>query len=147
MMHRSVRPWRVGLVAVALSAFAWGCGADELGEKQVRVELAYGGGSNWGPKDATGVAGLSTSTGLVEIDVVGLPALTGEVYEGWLAGGDETPISTGRFNTDANGLGSSTITLGDISSRTYERVVITVEPEPDPSKGPDPRHSIEGSIP
>lgn len=147
MTHRNLRQLAVSLVAVAMSAFVLGCGADELGEKQVRVDLSYGSGSNWGPKDATGVAELDTSTGRVEIDVVGLPTLTGEVYEGWLAGGDETPISTGRFNTDASGLGSSTITLGDISSRTYERVVITVEPDPDPSTGPDSRHSIEGDIP
>lgn len=136
-------------LALTVSIFAAGCSdeAEELGSKQVNVNLAYGGGSNYGPKDATGIAYIDTSTGLVEIDVTGLPELQDEVYEGWLAGGDETPISTGRFNTNTGGTGSSSIKLGDISSRTYDRVVLTVEPEPDPTPAPDPRHSIEGSIP
>jgi hypothetical protein len=136
--------WAVVVAAVGISA----CGGEEaLGERQVSVPLAYGTGSNWGPEDATGVAYLDTKTGTVEIEVAGLPPLENEVYEGWLAGGGETPISTGRFNTGADQTGNSTIELGDISSRSYERVVITVEPEPDPTPAPDPRHSIEGMIP
>lgn len=138
----------MGSLALATVLVVTGCSGDEeLGSKQVNVNLAYGSGSNHGPKDATGVAYLDTSNGLVEIDVVGLPELQDERYEGWLAGGDEDPISTGRFNTNAEGIGSSSIKLGDISNRTYERVVITVEPEPDPTPAPDPRHSIEGAIP
>jgi hypothetical protein len=136
-------------LALSVSIASAGCSdeAEELGGKQVNVNLAYGEGSNYGPKDATGLAYIDTATGLVEIDVVGLPELQGEVYEGWLAGGDETPISTGRFNTNGQGTGSSSITLGDISKRTYQRVVLTVEPDPDPTPAPDPRHSIEGFIP
>jgi hypothetical protein len=89
---------------------------------------------------------VAGATGQVDISVTGLPQLVDEVYEGWLAGGDEDPISTGRFTTDADGQGSSTIVLGDISDRTYERVVLTVEPDPDPSPAPDPRHSLVGTI-
>lgn len=138
-----------GSLAVLAAFLSVGCSddAEPLGERTVNVNLAYGSGSNHGPKDATGVAYVVTRTGVVEIDVVGLPKLENEVYEGWLAGGDETPISTGRFNTDDQGMGSSSIALGDISDRSYERVVITVEPEPDPDPGPDPRHSIEGNFP
>jgi hypothetical protein len=140
------RKYAWAAVAAALGVFA--CGGEEaLGEKQASVPLAYGAGSNWGPKDATGVAYLDTKTGTVEIEVAGLPPLENEVYEGWLAGGGEDPISTGRFNTGADQTGNSLIELGDISSRSYERVVITVEPEPDPTPAPDPRHSIEGMIP
>jgi hypothetical protein len=141
-MKTDKTPW---LGVLALSLCLTGCGS-ELGSDSYQVALSYTGGSNHGPTDASGTAVINGGTGQVDIDVSGLPTLAGDVYEGWLAGGDEDPLSTGRFNTDANGTGSSSITLGDLSSRTFENVVITVEPEPDPTPAPDPRHSIEGPI-
>ena len=123
-----------------------GCGS-ELGTETYAVSLSCGDDCNHAPSQSgAGSATVDGSTGRVDISVQGLPTLEGDVYEGWLAGGDEDPISTGRFNTDAQGAGSSSILLGDISDRTYERVVLTVEPEPDPDPGPDPRHSIGGDI-
>ena len=123
-------------------------GGDALGTRQITIPLTYGpGGGNWGPQDATGTAEIDTATGLVEIVVTGLDPLTDDRYEGWLAGGGEPALSTGRFNTDASGAGSSTINVGDLSQRTYAFVVLTVEPEPDPSPDPDSRHSIGGDIP
>jgi hypothetical protein len=123
-----------------------GCGS-ELGEDTYTVALTCADDCTHAPSQGgTGTAIVEGATGQIDIAVEGLPALTGEVYEGWLAGGDEEPISTGRFNTDASGVGSSSFALGDISDRTYERVVLTVEPEPDPSPAPDSRHSIGGDI-
>jgi len=122
-----------------------GCGSS-LGNETYEIALAYGEGSNHGPQDATGSATVSGGSGQVDIEVRGLPTLSAERYEGWLAGGGETALSTGCFNTDADGGGSSTIVLGDISGTSFEKVVITVEPEPDSDPGPDPRHSIEGPI-
>lgn len=123
-----------------------GCGS-ELGEETYTVSLSCEDDCNHAESaNGSGTATVDGATGQVDITVEGLPQLTGDVYEGWLAGGDEAPISTGRFTTDASGTGESAIILGDISSTTYERVVITVEPDPDPSPEPDPRHSIGGDI-
>jgi hypothetical protein len=132
--------------------FLGACGGDDgtaLGKRQITIPLSYSDdvGSNHGPKDATGTAIIDTVTGKVTITVSGLPKLDKDRYEGWLAGGGEDPISTAKFNTDDTGVGSSDITLGDISGRTYATVVLTVEPEPDPTPKPDPRHSIGGKIP
>ncbi|MEM1031329.1 MAG: hypothetical protein AAGN82_13355 [Myxococcota bacterium] len=120
----------------------------ELGDREFEFDLAYlDGESNWGPTDATGVAFIDATSGLVEIDVEGLPRLEGEVYEGWVAGGLESPVATGRFNVDDDGFGSSRLILGDLSMDRFTKVVLTVEPDPDPDPGPDPRHSIAGDIP
>ncbi len=135
------------IAAIAISLSTAACSSD-LGTGTFDVPLTYlDGESNHGPTDATGTAFIDADTGLVEIDVQGLPTLTGEVYEGWLAGGLETPVSTGRFNTDADGEGSSSIELGDITMDNFTKVVITVEPDPEDDPGPDPRHSIAGEIP
>jgi hypothetical protein len=124
-----------------------GCGEEPLGSGTRTVQLSCGSGCNHAEsKDGTGVATVDGATGKVEILVEKLPKLSGELYEGWLAGGGETAISTGTFNTDDSGNASSTIVIGDISDRTYERVVLTVEPDPDPSPKPDPRHSIGGDL-
>ena len=139
---------RLSLAAITVfMAFTSAC-ASELGERVIEVELGHEGDStDIGPTTATGLAVIDTVSGQVDITVQGLPMLDGEEYEGWLAGGGESAVSTAKFNTDENGDGSSSIIFGDISTRTYERVVLTVEPIPDPSPDPDPRHSIGGDIP
>jgi hypothetical protein len=128
-----------------------GCGGDDdgtpLGDRTVNLDLSYYSRSDYGPQDATGTAVIVTKTGQVDVTVQDLDMLDGEMYEGWLAGGGETPISTGKFNTDASGAGSSTIALGDITTNTYAFFLLTVEPEPDPTPDPDPRHSIGADIP
>lgn len=121
--------------------------AEPLGERTITVELMHEESTNWGPEDATGTATIDTTTGEVTLQVAGLPVLDVDVYEGWLAGGDEEPLSTGRFNVGEDGTGTSTMVVGSLVDTTYARVVLTVEPEPDPSPGPDPRHSIGGNIP
>lgn len=131
----------------ALLALAAGCTDEPLGSRSIEMSLAYEDTTNWGPTDATGTASIETTTGEVVISVQGLPMLSEDEYEGWLAGGGEAPISTGKFNTDTDGHGSSRIVLGDISETSFERVVLTVEPVPDPSPAPDARHSIGGFIP
>ncbi|MBA3819884.1 MAG: anti-sigma factor [Deltaproteobacteria bacterium] len=139
---RSNHGWIASLLIVG------GCaGGDPLGERSVDVPLVKENADDTAPSGATGMARIQTATGRVDITVIGLPPLTGEVYEGWLAGGDEDPTSTGRFQTLADGTGTSTISLGDLTARTFDRVVITVEPEPDPTPKPDPRHAIAGDIP
>lgn len=140
-------PPRLVLFLSLASVLGAACGSEPLGQRAVEVELAYEETTNWGPTDATGVAAIDTLTGEVIITVQGLPALADDEYEGWLAGGGEEPLSTGKFVTDDGGVGGSTIVLGDLSDTRFERVVITVEPVPDPTPAPDPRHSIGGYIP
>ena len=135
-----------------MALFMVGCGDDDeaaaVGGRSVTAQLAYDEtDSNHGPTDATGTAVVNGTTGQVDISVSGLPTLTNDLYEGWLAGGGETPISTGTFNTDAEGKGSSSITIANLSERSYTKVVLTVEPDPDPDPAPDARHSIQGLIP
>lgn len=143
--------WRVlSVVSVVLVVFA--CGEEGatgpvIGERTVNVVLSYQGSSNHGPMDASGTAVVNGTTGQVDITVMGLPTLTDDLYEGWLAGGGETPLTTGTFNTDENGDGSSTIVIENLAARSFTKVVLTVEPSPDPDPAPDARHSIEGPIP
>ena len=137
--------YRILLTSVLLVTSA--CGSP-LGEGPVQVELRYQGDSDAGPQDATGTASIDTTTGKVDIEVQGLIIDTSkDQLEGWLAGGGESPLSTSHFSPDASGAGSSSITLGDLSERTFSKVVITIQPKPDPDKSPDPRHSIQGEIP
>lgn len=138
---------RIKLALTAVASLALSACASTLGDESYDVSLSCGDDcSHAESQGGTGSALVDGATGRVDITVQGLPQLTDEVYEGWLAGGGEDPISTGRFNTDAGGSGSASIVLGDISDRSYERVVLTVEPEPDPTPAPDPRHSIGGDI-
>ncbi len=131
------------------------CGGDALGERMITVPLAHEDGTNayendanYDPNAATGTASIDTVTGTVTVMVTGVPMLEAtDIYEVWLAGGGEDATSAGLFNTDANGAGMVSATLGNISERTFERVVLTVEPVPDPSTAPDSRHSIGGNIP
>jgi hypothetical protein len=138
--------------AALVATFALACddstGGAKLGDRQLTIPLSYlDGESNAGPTDATGSASVDTTTGRVEIVVEGLPKVPGEAYEGWLAGGGESPVSTGVFRTDASGGGASEITLGDLSGTSYTKVVITIEPDPDTDPAPDARHSLAGFIP
>ena len=150
-MRRATRTVPILILILVLAACENDDGSSSgtpLGSRTINLTLSYGpGGANYGSQTATGTVVIDTATGRVETTVQGLPQLTNEMYEGWLAGGGESPISTGRFNTDANGGGSATHTLGDISARSYVLFVLTVEPEPDPSPAPDDRHSIGADIP
>lgn len=143
------------IIAVVLGSFSFACGGSELGARTITVPLvhedgtnAYDGNSDYDPNAAMGSATIDTVTGEVTVTVQGVPMLGAtDIYEVWLAGGGEDPTSAGLFNTDTGGAGTSAATLGDISGRTFERVVLTAEPVPDPSPAPDPRHSIGGNIP
>ncbi len=135
----------LGLIAIA--ALSIGCAGDPLGSRVIKLPLADE-GAEFGPATATGTATIDTNTGEVTLTVTGLEILPAtDEYEGWLAGGGEDAQTTGKFSVDASGNGTSTMTLGDLTNAAFERVVITVEPIPDPSPGPDSRHSIGGNIP
>lgn len=144
---------KVFTAAVLFLGMVSACGGENkgepLGDRLIMVPLSYDDESNFGPKSASGTAEIETSTGNVSIAVQGLDRLDTDDYEGWLTGGGETPVSTGKFNTDVTGIGSSMSSLGDVSGKSYTRVMITVEtrPDPDPKKPNELQKSIGGDIP
>lgn len=111
----------------------------------VMVQLSYIDLSNSGPRDATGTAELVLAEGLVRLQAVGLPALTGKRYQGWLVnsqGGDA--VSIGRFNADASGRVAYNGTLPPIADFGFDLVILTIEPEPDTAPQPSGERSIGG---
>ncbi|TAK77561.1 MAG: hypothetical protein EPO16_05285 [Dehalococcoidia bacterium] len=109
------------------------------------VKLSYIDLSNWGPRDATGVAELLFAEGIVRVQATGLPRLAGKQYQGWLVNsqiGDA--ISVGRFNTDEAGAASYRGTLPPITDFGFDLFIITVEPEPDDAPQPTVERSIGG---
>ena len=134
------------LAAVGLGAL--GCDGEPLGDRTIAVGLGYADSTNFGPETASGSALIDTVIGRVELSVSGMPELSGDLYEGWLRGGGEDPQSLGTFNTSATGAALQSVTLGDLTGSTFERVVVTVEPDPDSDPDvPDVRETISGDIP
>ncbi len=82
----------------------------------------------------------------VDLDLTGLEPLgEGFVYEGWVII-DGAPVSTGRFDIEADG--SQTFLTGsladDVSAATA--VVITIEPAVDPDPGPADPKPLAGDV-
>ncbi|TAJ18024.1 MAG: anti-sigma factor [Dehalococcoidia bacterium] len=109
------------------------------------VNLSYIDLSNWGPRDATGVAELIFAEGIVRVQATGLPRLDGKQYQGWLVNSQAgDAISVGRFNADGSGKVSFKGTLPPIANFGFDLFIITVEPEPDEAPQPAADRSIGG---
>ena len=109
------------------------------------VTLSYIDLSNWGPRDASGVAELIFAEGIVRVQATGLPHLAAKQYQGWLVNsqmGDA--ISVGRFNSEDAGTVSYRGTLPPIADFGFDLFIITVEPEPDEAPQPTVERSIGG---
>ena len=145
---------RLILAILAALALAWSTSADlaEANGAPVTINLSYlPGVSNWGPQDASGVAEVVLAEEEVQLEVDGLPRLSGEAYEVWLAntaGGDW--LSVGRFNVDDTGKGDleESITLpAGLPEYPYDLVVISVEAESDSNPAPSQKLSLAGYFP
>ena len=82
----------------------------------------------------------------VQLDLTGLEPLgEGFVYEGWVII-DGAPVSTGRFNIEADG--SLTFLTGSLADDVSEAttVVITIEPADDPDPGPAAPKPLAGDV-
>lgn len=111
----------------------------------VPVSLSYIDLSNWGPRDAQGVAELIFAEGIVRVQAKGLSRLEGKQYQGWLVNSQSgDAISVGRFNADASGAVSYRGTLPPIADFGFDLFIITVEPEPDDAPQPTAQRSIGG---
>ena len=97
------------------------------------------------PEDDATVSSGSTN---VQLEFDGLETLgEGFVYEGWVIL-DGAPVSTGRFNVEADGsltfLSDSLVADEDLARATT--VVITIEPAVDPDPGPADPKPLAGDI-
>lgn len=110
------------------------------------VDLAYIEGlSNWGPTDATGTLELSFGEGFARLDASGLPALSGQTYQGWIVNSETNDaISIGAFNADTSDVVSYQGALPVITDFGFDLFIITVEPEPDDAPQPTVERSIGG---
>jgi hypothetical protein len=155
-VHRSARRTTMARRSEMLVAGLWmlgglfGCSSgDPLGARDITVTLDSKADDFDHPESEKGKgrATIDTRTGDVFIVVENMPQLVGEQFEGWLAGGDESPVSTGLIPIDDDGMGHSSALLGSLTESTYDRVVLTVEPDPDDDPEPAGIHSLSGDIP
>jgi hypothetical protein len=135
-----------GALALLLLAFALAPGWALANGVPLRVPLTYLAGlSNSGPTDARGEAEISFAEGLIRVDVRGLPRLSGEVYQVWLAkSGTNKAVAVGTFNTGPDGVGSFSGRLTDLEGYDYDLIILTIEPQPDPDPAPSAKRSIGG---
>lgn len=136
--------WFIGIV-VGLSV-AWPVTANGA---PIKIFLNYlPEYSNYGPNDATGVALVSIGEAWVDIEVDGLPQLSGQSYEAWLVEAEtNTMISLGKFNSDSTGQVKYHAEFEQIPELDYRYFVISVETDPDPAPEADARRTIAGVLP
>lgn len=110
------------------------------------ADLSCGEGCNAGNPAGLGLAVLVPQTGQFNVWVTSLDPLEDEEYEGWLVQGSRVE-SSGRFNTEADGSASAFgVVSGDARDVGWERLDLTIEPEPDDSDAPATPHSVGGSF-
>jgi hypothetical protein len=104
--------------------------------------------SNYGSPQATGIALVSFGEAWVDIQAEGLPQLSGQLYEAWLARSETNDmISLGKFNADASGRVAYHVEFEQLLEADYRYFFITVEPDPDSSPEADARRTIAGVFP
>jgi hypothetical protein len=145
MMHAR-GPLALLLLALALGEMLARRPAALANGVPLRVPLTYLAGlSNSGPADARGEAEISFAEGLIRVDVRGLPRLSGEVYQVWLAkSGTNRAVAVGSFNTGPDGLGGYSGRMAGLEGYDYDLVILTIEPQPDPDPAPSAKRSIGG---
>ncbi len=133
------------VVGLALLLAALPAGTVRANGVPTPVTLSYIDLSNWGPRDASGVAELIFAEGIVRVRASALPHLEGKQYQGWLVNsqvGDA--ISVGRFNAEVASKVSFQGTLPPLTNFAFDLFIITVEPEPDDAPQPTVERSIGG---
>ena len=104
--------------------------------------------SNYGSPQATGVALVSFGEAWVDIQAEGLPPVSGQLYEAWLARTETGDmISLGKFNADASGRVAYHAEFEQLPEADYRYFFISVEPDPDPDPAADSRRTIAGIFP
>jgi hypothetical protein len=126
------------------AALAWPQQAQANGVP-IRIPLTYLSGlSNWGPAEARGEVELSFSESVIRLEASGLPALSAEAYQLWLAkSGTNKAVAVGTFDS-VGGVAGYTGKLNGLDGYDYDLVLVSVEGVPDTDPAPSTRRSIGG---
>lgn len=143
------RRFMAGLMALAVGLLAFP-GAALANGVPIQITLAYLSGiSNYGPRNAVGIAEVVMAEGEVKLKVTGLPRLEADVYGLWLLNTvSSDAFFIDSFNADAASSASRhTILPQEIPDRGYNLLLVTVEPKDKAGRVPDVRRSIAGYFP
>lgn len=117
----------------------------------IRIVLSYlEGVSNFGPRNATGVAELITSEGEVRLTATGLQQLgESEEYRLWIiANATNERLSLATFSVADNGVARLDLVLKDpIPEKPWDLMLVSVEAKGAQPAAPSARHAIAGRFP
>ncbi len=104
--------------------------------------------TNLGPTDAMGTAKVNVGEGYIELEATGLPVLSGEIFQVWVATADlGTWASFGRF-VGVEGVPTVySATVDGLPLEDYRYLILSVEPEPDDSPAPSGRNLVAAVFP
>ncbi|MCC6177610.1 MAG: anti-sigma factor [Chloroflexi bacterium] len=149
------RWWPAGLAVAALLglalAFGQPAGPVAANGTPFHIVLSYlNGVSNWGPRNATGTAEVTTSEGEVRLTAAGLePLPDNEEYRVWIVSSATNDLmSLGTFGVDQRGVGRLDRVLPQpIPEKPWDTMLLTVEAKGSNPSTPGDRHSIAGRFP
>ncbi len=136
------------VLTAVIWAAAWFSTASANGVP-VKIPLSYiQGVSNWGPKDATGIAEVSIGEAYVKVDALGLEALSGEIYYGWLINTESGELfAVGPVSDTKDGIVRFSRDYQQIPDKGYNLFLLSVEVAGSNPSAPSPKHSIAGFFP
>jgi hypothetical protein len=113
----------------------------------IKIVLSHlNGVSNWGPRNATGVAELITSEGEVRLTAAGMEKLPDNVeYQLWITAGTSDRMRLGVVEVNSAGVGRmDTVIPGGIPEKQWDLMVTTVEAKGSQPAAPGENRSIAG---
>jgi len=116
----------------------------------VTIVLSYlDGVSNFGPRNATGVAEITTKESELHLTATGLQRLSGDEYEVWIANTNTSRrMALTRFNAGEDGKAVLDLVVNqEIPDIGWNLMMLSVEPQGTSSAEPNNRRSIAGRFP
>jgi hypothetical protein len=113
----------------------------------IKIVLSYlNGVSNWGPRNATGVAEMITSEGEVRLTAAGMEKLPdNREYQLWITAGTTDRMRLGVVEVNSAGVGRlDTVVQGGIPERSWDLMLVTIEEKGASPAAPGELHSIAG---
>ncbi len=119
----------IAVLALLLVVMAGTASSRANGVPQL-VKLTYlDGVSNFGPREAEGVLEFSFAEAYARVEVKNLKPVAGQVYEGWLLGGEGAPFAVGVIPVEPSGVGAVEAKLEGLGRYDYNLFVVAVRPE------------------